>query len=182
MMENQIETNENGGKQSYIGTCYRCIPSDSIERAAKTLEYGRQKYGKDNWKLIPSDEHIEHALRHIYKALEGGSIDEDDLAHATVRLMFAMHVEKQSPLKQVELVEEAQLSSERHQFFNQVCTTNSWWLSSEKCKEQRNKLWLSLINGDSWRYDLATNRYVKIDKYVEPLWLRIKDNPYGKEE
>ena len=91
---NGVETNEFGGKQSHLDTCYTCIPFNAIERVAKTLEYGRVKYNKDNWRLIPLEDHLEHALRHVFAYLGGETTNEDDLAHAATRLLFALELDK----------------------------------------------------------------------------------------
>jgi Domain of unknown function (DUF5664) len=100
-----IETNELGGKQSHIGTCFRCLPFDALERVAKVAEQGRVKYGLDNWKLISSHEHIEHAIRHSFEGIDtrlGNT--EDVLAHAVVRLLFAMHLEGKEQKQQNDVI------------------------------------------------------------------------------
>lgn len=60
--------------------------------AARVAKEGADKYDETrherNYKKIPVDSHLNHALQHIYAYLAG---DESDphIAHAIVRLMFA---------------------------------------------------------------------------------------------
>lgn len=67
------------------------IESDSIKqltRIAKVLQYGADRYEANNWRLIPQEEHINHALIHIIAHLAGDTQD-DHLDHALCRLMMA---------------------------------------------------------------------------------------------
>ena len=71
------------------------IESDSIEqltRIAKVLQYGADRYEPNNWRLIPQEEHINHALIHIIAHLAGDRQD-DHLDHALCRLMMAYATE-----------------------------------------------------------------------------------------
>ena len=45
-----------------------------------------------NWHKITSREHINHALYHIYRLLSS-DVDEEHLAHAACRVMFALEVD-----------------------------------------------------------------------------------------
>jgi len=87
-----VVTNKNGGKQSDTPYGFHLIPTSAIFDAAKVLKYGADKYGETrlqrNYTKIPSDDHINHALQHIYAYLAGDTQD-DHLGHALVRLMFA---------------------------------------------------------------------------------------------
>lgn len=64
---------------------------------AKTMEYGATKgnngkgYPKDNWRLIPVEDHINHALIHLFAA-ERGDTQDDHMAHFYTRLMMAYGV------------------------------------------------------------------------------------------
>jgi len=55
---------------------------------------GAQRYEKDNWRGIDLDDHLNHALVHIYAHLAGDAQD-DHLAHAFCRMMMAVAVEKE---------------------------------------------------------------------------------------
>lgn len=55
---------------------------------AKILQYGADRYAPNNWRLIPQESHINHALVHIIAHLAGDTQD-DHINHALCRLMMA---------------------------------------------------------------------------------------------
>lgn len=59
-----------------------------VTRIAKVLQYGADRYEPNNWRLIPEEEHINHALIHIIAHLMGDTQDEH-IDHALCRLMMA---------------------------------------------------------------------------------------------
>ena len=59
-----------------------------LTRIAKVLQYGAERYEANNWRLIPQEEHINHALIHIMAELAGDTQD-DHIDHALCRLMMA---------------------------------------------------------------------------------------------
>lgn len=61
---------------------------DSIIIIAKVLQEGADKYEPNNWRLIPQEEHINHALIHYIAYLKGDKQD-DHLEHCMCRLMMA---------------------------------------------------------------------------------------------
>lgn len=68
-----------------------CLETDDIKqltRTAKVLQYGANRYEPNNWRLIPQEEHINHALIHIIAHLAGDTQD-DHIDHALCRLMMA---------------------------------------------------------------------------------------------
>ena len=60
-------------------------------------QYGAEKYGETrlqrNYTKIPADEHINHAIQHLYAYLAGDTSD-DHLGHALVRTMFAFETDR----------------------------------------------------------------------------------------
>lgn len=66
---------------------------EQLIRIAKVLQYGASRYAPNNWRLIPQEEHINHALIHIIAHLAGDTQDEH-LDHALCRLMMAYATEK----------------------------------------------------------------------------------------
>ena len=64
-----------------------------VVRIAKVLQYGASRYKANNWRLIPQEEHINHALIHIIAHLAGDTQDEH-IDHALCRLMMAYATEK----------------------------------------------------------------------------------------
>lgn len=66
---------------------------EQIIRIAKVLQVGADRYEPNNWRLIPQESHINHALIHIVAHLAGDRQDEH-LDHALCRLMMAYATEK----------------------------------------------------------------------------------------
>ena len=64
-----------------------------ITKIAKVLQYGASRYEPNNWRLIPEEEHINHALIHILAYIAGDTQD-DHIDHALCRLMMAYAVDK----------------------------------------------------------------------------------------
>ena len=65
----------------------------ALTRIAKVLQYGADRYEPNNWRLIPQESHINHALIHLVAHLIGDTQD-DHLDHALCRLMMAYATEK----------------------------------------------------------------------------------------
>ena len=86
-------TNEHGGKQSKTEYAFTQIDPGVLFELAEVLQHGAEKYGRDNWRKITVDEHMNHSLQHIYAYLIGNT-EDDHLAHALCRLMFAMVVDR----------------------------------------------------------------------------------------
>lgn len=61
---------------------------DIILMIAKTMEYGIGRYKLNNWRLIPEEDHLNHALTHLFMA-EIGNTDDDHIAHFYTRIMMA---------------------------------------------------------------------------------------------
>lgn len=69
----------------------RSIEANSVQiavRIAKILQEGAEKYEVNNWRLIPQEEHINHALIHLFAAKLGDTQD-NHIDHALCRLMMA---------------------------------------------------------------------------------------------
>ena len=66
---------------------------DALVEIGKVLQYGADKYEANNWRLIPQEEHINHALIHYYAAMVGDTQDEH-IQHCMCRLMMAYATEK----------------------------------------------------------------------------------------
>lgn len=61
---------------------------DIVLMIAKTMEYGIGRYKLNNWRLIPEEEHLNHALIHLFMA-DIGNTDDDHIAHFYTRIMMA---------------------------------------------------------------------------------------------
>ena len=64
--------------------------------AAEVAKYGAEKYDETlfdrNYKKIPPEEHVNHAIQHLFVYLAGDESD-DHLSHAILRAMFAFEVD-----------------------------------------------------------------------------------------
>lgn len=94
--EDPFVTNIFGGRQSKVAGRFDLIPPSVLREVAEVLEKGAEKYGQDNWKLITRDEHVNHAVAHLYKLLEGDT-SENHLVNVICRAMFARWMEKHGP-------------------------------------------------------------------------------------
>lgn len=82
----------NGAKQSSVLYRFDLLDGAAMFELGKVLHHGAEKYGIDNWRGIPTNEHINHAMQHIMAWIAGDAQD-DHLAHAFCRMMFAVATE-----------------------------------------------------------------------------------------
>lgn len=59
---------------------------------SRVLREGADKYEANNWRLIPQEDHLSHALTHYFAYLVGDDSD-DHLSHFYCRLMMAYSTE-----------------------------------------------------------------------------------------
>ena len=86
--DNDKHTNERGGQQTKLPVRMDLIPSGALLEVAQVLSEGAEKYGENNWMNIDTNDHLNHALTHIFRFL-GGDDSEPHLSHAICRLLFA---------------------------------------------------------------------------------------------
>lgn len=84
-----IDTNIAGGMQSEVEYRFDLIDWSTLFELARVVAYGSKKYDPWNWRLIPINDHLNHALIHIGAYLVGDDQD-NHLQHAFTRLMFAL--------------------------------------------------------------------------------------------
>ena len=84
-------TNEQGGSQSLIPVRFDLIDGKALFEMAKVLHEGAEKYGVDNWRKIPVEDHLNHLIMHAYAYLAGDQTDEH-LSHCMCRATFAQAV------------------------------------------------------------------------------------------
>jgi hypothetical protein len=94
----EIVVNERGGKQSKAVAAFHLLDAPTMIRLGKVLQYGASRYGRDNWRKIPCEDHLNHALAHIFAAFAGDTQD-DHLGHAFCRLMMACATEADGSLE-----------------------------------------------------------------------------------
>ena len=85
-----VTTNDKGASQSDTPCRMDLIPPSSLLEISTVLAQGATKYGEWNWLGIPTEEHLNHALTHIYGWLAGDRT-EHHLANAACRILFALH-------------------------------------------------------------------------------------------
>ena len=66
----------------------RYIEKDIFLTIGEVLKEGAERYAPNNWRLIPQEEHINHALIHCY-AYSLGDRQDNHLEHCMCRLMMA---------------------------------------------------------------------------------------------
>jgi len=88
-----IETQANGAKQSAINMDFTLMDGPAMFALASVLAYGAKKYERDNWRKISTNDHLNHALTHIFAFLSNDKQD-DHLEHAFCRLMMAVASQK----------------------------------------------------------------------------------------
>lgn len=79
---------------------------DALIQIAKVLEYGASRYKPNNWRLIPEEDHMNHALIHLY-ALEKEDKQDDHLGHFLTRLMMVYATKKTPGFEYTEYIDEA---------------------------------------------------------------------------
>jgi hypothetical protein len=84
-----IVTNAIGGKQSKVDYRFDLLPAKATFAVAGVLDHGAKKYEPWNWLKIEAEEHVNHALIHMFAWLEGDEQD-DHMSHAACRVMMAL--------------------------------------------------------------------------------------------
>jgi hypothetical protein len=75
---------------------YTLLPFPAITEVVHILEFGKQKYGRDNWKKVPNakERYLDACFRHLISYIEGETKDHESgrhhLAHAVCCLLFAL--------------------------------------------------------------------------------------------
>lgn len=76
-----------GGKRERIAERYDLVPARALRLVAKAMAEGADKYGELNWMGLPDEDIINHAIRHIYRWLEGDR-SEPHLSHAAANILM----------------------------------------------------------------------------------------------
>jgi hypothetical protein len=98
-MDEPVEVNEHGAAQSALKRVPRLVPAEAILRLAEVVGFGAAKYAENNWRKIPYEDHINHALEHLFLLMNDDKSD-DHLGHALCRLAFAVATEKEYSFKE----------------------------------------------------------------------------------
>ena len=116
----EIVTNEQGGKQSKAVAAFHLMDAPTMIRLGKVLQYGASRYGRDNWRKIPCEDHLNHALAHIFAAFAGDTQD-DHLGHAFCRLMMAC-----APEGDGSLAKRAEVPQSHYPIWPDKCAFDEW--------------------------------------------------------
>ena len=84
-----ITVNKHGGKQSKSPYRFDLIDAPAIFDLAERLAYGAERYEEENWRKIPTRDHFNHLLAHIYAYL-GGDRQDNHLGAIMARAMMAV--------------------------------------------------------------------------------------------
>jgi dATP/dGTP diphosphohydrolase len=94
--------NAQGGAQAKLEGDPKLIPAEALLALSEVVALGAKRYAPNNWRLIPMEDHISHALEHLFLFMDGQTGDEDHLKHALCRLAFAMGTRKEHNFKAVQ--------------------------------------------------------------------------------
>lgn len=83
--------NELGAGQSHLPYRFDLIDPQALFKIAEVLHQGAEKYGANNWRGIPVEDHLNHLIAHAYAYLAGDRSD-DHLSHVGCRAIFAAGV------------------------------------------------------------------------------------------
>jgi hypothetical protein len=76
------------------------IPWKELEETVKVLEFGANKYSRDNWKKVDSSRYEKAAMRHLISYVTGEKVDPESgkshLAHIICNALFLSWKDKQS--------------------------------------------------------------------------------------
>ena len=85
----EVHVNAAGGRQSFLLARFDYIPPECLLLLAQCVGFGGMKYGVDNWRNIPIEENIGHAMNHLAQ-FRAGDTSEPHLVNAFTRCCFAL--------------------------------------------------------------------------------------------
>jgi len=90
-----ITVNAQGGAQSHINYRFDFIPAKALAAVAQVFAIGASRYARNNWRRIPENDHLNHAMMHIFAYMAGDRSD-DHLEHAACRMLMALEMKNES--------------------------------------------------------------------------------------
>ena len=100
-MKNSANSPEVGLKFDDGKPDWSLLPMECIEEVVNILGFGKEKYGRDNWKLLNSKEDLNRIysamMRHIVAHSKGDKVDKESgqlhLSHAACNIIFLIYNE-----------------------------------------------------------------------------------------
>lgn len=89
-------TNGRGASQSAIPYAFHTMPATAVLSLAELQAQGDAKYGVANWRGITVDEHVNHAITHLFAYLAGDRQDRH-LQHGAWRALAALEMDLTLP-------------------------------------------------------------------------------------
>ena len=89
-----IEITSKGGKHTKLQVAFHLFPHKAHVKVCEVLHTGALKYGVDNWKNIPIDDHLNHALYHINQYFI--TKEKYHLSNASCRILFALDLSEET--------------------------------------------------------------------------------------
>lgn len=95
IVDDPIVTNAAGGSQSQLAARFDLIPPVAITLVAEVIASGANRNGVENWRKIPVEDHLNHALAHLFSAVKfllkhKKPAAREELSHAACRVLFAL--------------------------------------------------------------------------------------------
>ena len=92
MKPGDLVVNASGGAQSALHGNPKLIPAEALLRLSHVCAEGAGRYAENNWRRISFEDHLSHALEHVFLYMNGDR-SEDHVGHALTRLAFAAAME-----------------------------------------------------------------------------------------
>lgn len=100
MSEDKFPDEETGKKFDAGKPDYSMIEKSFMDEVSKVMMYGKEKYGRNNWKKgLEWNRLFAAACRHLFQAKDESKLDDESklrhLAHCACNLMFMIYLENQ---------------------------------------------------------------------------------------
>ena len=99
-MKNKVVNASGGAKCDGNKPDWTLLPVTSLEETVKILEFGADKYGRENWKKVEVERYEKALLRHIIAYWSGQKNDPETnlshLSHAICNCLFILYLQNKS--------------------------------------------------------------------------------------
>jgi hypothetical protein len=83
----------NGAKRATVPERFDLIPAKGLMAVAEAMAKGAERYGDRNWRGLPSEEMVNHAMRHLVLWMAGDRT-ENHAAHAAANCLMLIELER----------------------------------------------------------------------------------------